>query len=335
MNEKTFAAFVVSEHVDGSFRRQILRKSIDQLPPGDVLINVLYSSLNYKDALSATGNRGVTKAYPHTPGIDAAGTVVHSSDSRWLPGDEVICTGYDLGMNTDGGFAQMIRVPGDWLVRRPSTLSLRQSMQLGTAGFTAALCVDGLLRNGVAPEKGPVLITGATGGVGTIAILLLRTLGFRLAAVSGKPDAGPFLSGLDVGQIIDRDRFLAERHRALLPANWAGVVDTVGGDLLATAIKGTGFDGVVTSCGNAASAELPLNVYPFILRGVHLLGIYSANCPMDRRLRIWQKLAGDWQIPRLDALCREISLPQLSDEIDRMLAAQSKGRCILDLGELV
>lgn len=335
MRSQTFAAFVVSETGDGSFRREITIKSIEQLPPGDVLVNVRYSSLNYKDALSAAGNRGVTKTYPHTPGIDAAGVVVHSDDGRWQAGDEVICTGYDLGMNTDGGFAQMIRVPGDWLVRKPDTLSLRQSMQLGTAGFTAALCVDGLLRNDVRPEKGPVLVTGATGGVATIAILLLRTLGFHLAAVSGKPDSEPFLSGLGVEQIINSNHFLAERNRALLPANWAGVVDTVGGDLLATAIKGTGFDGVVTSCGNAASGELPLNVYPFILRGVHLLGIYSANCPMDKRLRIWQKLAGDWQIPRLDALCRGISLPQLSDEIDRMLAAQSKGRCILDLGELV
>lgn len=335
MREQTFTAFVVNENNDGSFRREILTKSIDQLPPGEVLVNVRYSSLNYKDALSATGNRGVTKEYPHTPGIDAAGIVLSSDDSRWRAGDEVICTGYDLGMNTDGGFAQMIRVPGDWLVRKPDTLSLRQSMQLGTAGFTAGLCVDGLLRNGVRPENGPVLITGATGGVATIAILLLRALGFRLAAVSGKPEAWQFLSRLGVAQVLDRNRFLAESRRALLPATWAGVVDTVGGDLLATAIKGTGFDGVVTSCGNAASGDLPLNVYPFILRGVHLVGIYSANCPMDKRLRIWQKLAGDWQVPHLDEFCRVISLAALSDEIDSMLAAKSKGRCLLDLGELV
>ena len=335
MSAQTFAAFVVSEQVDGTFRREIVTKSVDQLPPGEVLVNVRYSSLNYKDALSASGNRGVTKVYPHTPGIDAAGVVLSSDDSRWCAGDEVICTGYDLGMNTDGGFAQMIRVPGDWLVRRPDTLSLRQSMQLGTAGFTAGLCVDGLVKNGVHPQTGPVLITGATGGVATIAILLLRSLGFRLAAVSGKPEAARFLRPLGVEEVIDRNQFLAERRRTLLPATWAGVVDTVGGDLLATAIKGTGFDGVVTSCGNASSAELPLNVYPFILRGVHLLGIYSANCPMEKRLRIWQQLATDWQIPRLDELCRVISLAALPDEIDTMLAGQSKGRCLLDLGELV
>lgn len=334
MNNHDFTAFVVSEDGAQAFRRDIVRKTIDQLPPGDVLVNVRYSSLNYKDALSATGNRGVTKRYPHTPGIDAAGVVVHSDDPRWQSGDAVICTGYDLGMNTAGGFAQMIRVPGDWLVRKPDTLSLQQTMQLGTAGFTAALCVDGLVRNGVTPDKGPVLITGATGGVATIALLLLRQLGYRICAVSGKKEAHAFLSALGVEEAIDRHHFLADRNRPLLPATWAGVVDTVGGELLATAIKGTGYDGVVTSCGNAASGDLPLNVYPFILRGVHLLGIYSAQCPMDKRLRIWQALAGDWKVAGLEVLCRMISLADLSGEIDNMLAGQSKGRCILALGEL-
>ena len=164
MEKQSFTAFVVSETSDGSFQREILTQTVDQLPPGDVLVNVRYSSLNYKDALSASGNRGVSKHYPHTPGIDAAGVVISSDDARFRIGDEVICTGYDLGMNTDGGFAQMIRVPGDWLVPKPEALSLLQTMQLGTAGFTAALCVDALLRNGVSPDKGPVLITGATGG---------------------------------------------------------------------------------------------------------------------------------------------------------------------------
>lgn len=335
MNRQHFAALVVSENSDKSFRREILTKNIDQLPPGAVLVNVLYSSLNYKDALSATGNRGVTKQYPHTPGIDAAGVVLRSVDPRWQPGDEVLCTGYDLGMNTDGGFAQMIRVPGDWLVRKPAPLTLLQTMQLGTAGFTAALCVDGLVRNGVSPDQGPVLITGATGGVATIAVLLLRQLGYRVQAVSGKKDAREFLGALGVEAVIDRIRFLCDRERALLPATWAGVVDTVGGDVLATAIKGTGFDGVVTSCGNAASGDLPLNVYPFILRGVHLVGIYSANCPMDKRLRIWHALASDWKVQTLDPVCRVVPLSALNSEIDSMLAGQSKGRCILELGELV
>lgn len=333
MEKQSFTAFVVRETSEGSFQREILTQTVDQLPPGDVLVNVRYSSLNYKDALSASGNRGVSKHYPHTPGIDAAGVVISSDDARFRIGDEVICTGYDLGMNTDGGFAQMIRVPGAWLVPKPEGLSLLQTMQLGTAGFTAALCVDALLRNGVSPDKGPVLITGATGGVATIAILLLRRIGFHVAAVSGKEEAKGFLGTLGVEEVIDRTHFLADCERALLPAQWAGVVDTVGGIVLATAIKGTGFDGVVTSCGNAASGELPLNVYPFILRGVHLIGIYSANCPMDKRLRIWQILAKDWQLQQLAELCRMITLAELSGEIDRMLAGQSKGRCVLDLGE--
>ncbi len=335
MIQQNFAAFVVSENSDKSFRREVLSMHIDQLPPGEVLIHVHYSSLNYKDALSASGNRGITKKFPHTPGIDAAGTVLNSVDPRWKPGDEVICTGYDLGMNTDGGFAQMIRVPGDWLVRKPKALSLLQTMQLGTAGFTAALCVDGLVRNGISPDKGPVLVTGATGGVATIAILLLGQLGFRVQAISGKLAARDFLGSLGVEKIIDRNRFLTDRDRTLLPATWAAVVDTVGGDILATAIKGTGFDGVVTSCGNAASGDLPLNVYPFILRGVHLLGIYSANCPMDKRLRIWKTLAEEWKVQALDSLCRIISLSDLDSEIDSMLAGQSKGRLVLELGELV
>jgi putative YhdH/YhfP family quinone oxidoreductase len=334
MERLPFRALVVSEVEGIGIRREIQQRSTAELPPGDVLVNVQYSSLNYKDALSANGNRGVTKRYPHTPGIDAAGFVVSSIDPRWQPGDPVLCTGYDLGMNTAGGFGQLISVPGDWLVRLPEGLSLLETMQLGTAGFTAALCVLGLQNNGVIPQKGPVLVTGATGGVATIAILLLCQLGYTVVAVSGKPDAPRFLNDLGVQETIARKTFLAGADRGLLPARWAGVVDTVGGILLATAIKGTGMDGVVTSCGNAASGDLPLNVYPFILRGVHLLGIYSANCPMERRLQVWHKLANEWKMDRVSALCRMIGLEDLDQEINAMLAGQSKGRCVVDLGEL-
>ncbi|MDD2463454.1 MAG: YhdH/YhfP family quinone oxidoreductase [Desulfobulbus sp.] len=333
MKQDQFLAFVVSEEGSHTIKRTIERRRIEDLPPGDVLVKVFYSSLNYKDALSASGNKGVTRQYPHTPGIDAAGIVADSSDSTWKPGDEVICTGYDLGMNTDGGFGQFVRVPGKWLVRKPQPLSFLQTMQLGTAGFTAALCVLGLETNGVTPEKGPILVTGATGGVATVATLLLTQLGYSITAVSGKEEARPFLSELGVAEVIDRTAFLAEKGRTLLPARWAGVIDTVGGDILATAIKGTGFNGVVTCCGNAASGELPLNVYPFILRGVHLLGIYSANCPMDKRLQVWQKLSREWKIDRLENSCRIIGLGELDDEITKMLAGKSKGRCIVELGD--
>lgn len=334
MEQDRFLAFVVSEDPSKGIHRGIHEKKIDELPPGDVVVQVHYSSLNYKDALSANGNKGVTKHYPHTPGIDAAGVVTDSSDPNWKPGDGVICTGYDLGMNTDGGFGQFIRVPGNWLVRKPETLSLLETMQLGTAGFTAALCVSGLTTNGITPEKGPILVTGATGGVATVAILLLVKLGYSVTAVTGKKTAQAFLKELGVNEVVDRATFLAGHDRALLPTKWGGVVDTVGGDILATAIKGTGFDGVVTCCGNAASGDLPLNVYPFILRGVHLLGIYSANCPMEKRLRVWQQLSKEWKLDRLETLCRTIGLQDLDDEIVKMLAGKSKGRCVVALGEL-
>nr|WP_321466250.1 YhdH/YhfP family quinone oxidoreductase [uncultured Desulfobulbus sp.] len=333
MQPDQFLAFVVSEDASHNIRRRIEVKSIAALPPGDVVVKVAYSSLNYKDALSANGNRGVTKQYPHTPGIDAAGVVVHSSVEQWREGEAVICTGYDLGMNTDGGFGQYIRVPAGWLVHKPVNLSLLEAMQLGTAGFTAALCTLGLEANGVTPQKGPILVTGATGGVATIAIMILTKLGYEVAAVSGKKEAGVFLRDLGVAEVIDRKTFLADGDRTLLPGKWAGVVDTAGGTVLATAIKGTGFDGVVTSCGNAASGDLPLNVYPFILRGVHLLGIYSANCPMEKRLRVWEKLSAEWKLDRLEQLCRVVTLHDLDEEITQMLASKSKGRCVVQLGD--
>nr|WP_320011382.1 YhdH/YhfP family quinone oxidoreductase [uncultured Desulfobulbus sp.] len=333
MSRTTFPAFVVSEGNSGQVYREIKQKTLDELPPGEVLIQVEYSSLNYKDALSANGNRGVSKHYPHTPGIDAAGIVVESSVSGWQPGDEVICSGYDLGMDTDGGFARYIRVPQSWVVRKPQNLSLLESMQLGTAGFTAALSVLGLESNGVTPQKGPVLVTGATGGVGTVALQILVSLGYTVVSVSGKSEAKDFLQGLGAAEVIDRESFLAKKDKGLLTATWAGVVDTVGGDILATAIKGTNYDGVVTSCGNAASADLPLNVYPFILRGVHLLGIYAANCAMEKRLLVWEKLSAEWKLKRLDTFCRLIGLGDLDTEITRMLAGKSKGRCVVQLGE--
>jgi len=331
MDQETFFALVVDLQHDGSFARAVCTRSITDLPPGEVLIRVHYSSLNYKDALSATGNRGVTKNYPHTPGIDAAGRVVDSTDPSWRPGDEVICTGYDLGMNTAGGFGQYIRVPGSWVVSRPAALSLLESMELGTAGFTAALSVAALANNGVGPTKGPVLVTGATGGVGSIALMLLHQLGYQAVAVTGKPSSHPWLQSLGASAILGREEILADKDKGLLPVRWAGVIDTVGGEMLATAIKGVDYDGVVTSCGNAASADLPLNVYPFILRGVHLVGIYSANCPMARRLAIWERLAGDWKPERLARISRVVLLNQLEEEIMAMIAGKSKGRCVVDL----
>lgn len=333
-NNPTFSALVVSEDEQGHYQRTIQQRHVDDLPPGEVLIRVAYSSLNYKDALSASGNKGVTKKFPHTPGIDAAGIVAHSSSPDWHVGEKVVCTGYDLGMNTAGGFGQYIRVPGEWIVRLPVNLSLLEAMQLGTAGFTAALCVSGLQANNILPGRGQILVTGATGGVGSIVILMLHKLGYDVIAVTGKMTEADYLIRLGATRVVDRDKILADREKTLLPALWSGVVDTVGGALLETAIKATGFDGVVTCCGNAASADLRLNVYPFILRGVHLLGIYSANCPMEKRQAIWNKLAGEWKIKDLDRICHCIPLSKVDGEIQSMLAGQVIGRCVIEMEEI-
>jgi acrylyl-CoA reductase (NADPH) len=332
MQNQQFTALVVDETPDKGIQRRIEQKSLSSLPAGDVLVHVQYSSLNYKDALSASGNRGVTKHFPHTPGIDAAGIIVSSNDPAWREGEEVLCTGYDLGMNTSGGFGQYIRVPANWLVRCPEGLSLLESMRLGTAGFTAGQCIWHLERNNIVPGRGPILVTGATGGVGSIAILLLHKLGYEIVAVTGKDSEHAFLTSLGATTVLKRDSFVAGSDKQLLPIRWQGVVDTIGGAALAAAIKSTGFDGVVTCCGNAASGDLPISVYPFILRGVHLIGVYSANCPMEKRLQIWKKLAGDWKIEKLAAISRVVALEALEGEIQAMLAGQSKGRCVVALG---
>jgi putative YhdH/YhfP family quinone oxidoreductase len=288
-----------------------------------LLIRVHYSSLNYKDALSASGNRGVTKRYPHVPGIDAAGVVEESSSSEFKPGDKVIACGFDIGMNTPGGFGQYMRIPTGWALHCPENLTLRESMIYGTAGFTAAQSVERLVDFPIVPQKGKILVTGATGGVGSIAIALLASMGYSVCAVSGKPDAEKFLNRLGAAEIISRQE--------ATDSKWAGVIDTVGGEILVSAIKSTCYGGAVTCCGNVASADLPLSVYPFILRGVSLLGIDSAKCPMHIRERIWQKLAGKWRLEYLDSLIRECKLPELPGHIERMLQGRQTGRIIVNL----
>jgi putative YhdH/YhfP family quinone oxidoreductase len=333
MGNDLFQALVVRKDDDGACHCQIETRSLADLPESEVLIRVRYSSLNYKDALSANGNRGVTRRYPHTPGIDAVGTVARSTVPEFTPGMDVLCMGYDLGMNTPGGFAEYIRVPAAWVMELPTGLSPLESMQLGTAGFTAAQCVHALLSHGLEPDDGPVLVSGATGGVGSLALRLLAHLGYQAVAVTGKPDLEPYLLSLGAAEVIGRDRLLRGTGRMLLRERWAGVVDTVGGAILANAIKATRYGGMVTCCGNAASGDLPLNVYPFILRGITLAGIDSANCPMSRRRKIWAQLAGPWKLADLDTLARIVSLAELDGEIDRMLQGRARGRVVVDLGE--
>lgn len=331
MQTVVFDALVVRETEEGSFVRRIEERSPADLPPGEVLVRVHYSSLNYKDALSATGHRGVTRNYPHTPGIDAAGLVEESDSDEFRPGDEVIVTSYDLGMNTPGGWGQVIRVPAAWVVPLPDGLSLRESMIYGTAGFTAGLSVHALQKHGVTPDQGEILVTGATGGVGSLAVGSLAQAGYRVVAATGKLDAAQFLRDLGVERIIHREEARDTTGRPLLKGRWAGVVDTVGGEYLATALKSTKTGGAVTCCGLVASPELPTTVYPFILRGLSLLGIDSQNCPMDLRRRIWQKLAGEWKLPNLEHLASERPLAALEPEIERILQGKQRGRIVVRL----
>ncbi len=331
MDHEIFQALVVHETAESQFERRIEERSLADLPQGDVLIRVHYSSLNYKDALSASGHRGVTRAYPHTPGIDAAGVVKESSDNRFRPGDRVLVTGYDLGMNTSGGFGQYVRVPAEWVVEVPRDLSLLESMIYGTAGVTAGLSVLKLQAHGVTPDQGEILVTGATGGVGSLAVGILANDGYPVVAATGKLEAAQFLLDLGAREVVHRDEVRDTSGRPLLGGRWAGAIDTVGGEFLATALKSTRIDGVVTCCGLVASPELPTTVYPFILRGVSLLGIDSQNCPMATRLRLWQKLAGEWKLAGLNDLATECSLDGLEVEIERILQGQQRGRVVVDL----
>jgi putative YhdH/YhfP family quinone oxidoreductase len=327
----TFKALLVEQPEPKRFTRSIVDRSLNDLPDGELVVRVHWSSLNYKDALSATGHPGVTRQFPHTPGIDAAGEVVSDASNTYRPGEKVIITGYDLGMETDGGYGQLIRIPASWALPLPAGLSLRDSMILGTAGLTAALSVHALAEHGVRPGAGEILVTGATGGVGSVAVALLAKLGYRVTAATGKPEATPFLTGLGASLVIPREEVVANVERPMLKERWAGVVDCVGGDTLAAAIKSTRYGGTVTCCGLVSSADLNLNVYPFILRGVSLFGIDSVQCPLALRTVVWSKLANDWHLPQLSNLAEECTLYELEGKIAAILKGQLQGRTIVRL----
>lgn len=330
MNEK-FKSMLISEVENERFDRKIVEKEISDLPEGDVLVNVKYSSLNYKDALSAIGNRGVTRSYPHTPGIDAAGIVAESSTDEFSSGDEVLVTGYDFGMNTSGGFQQYIRVPAKWVIKLPKGLTMKKSMVYGTAGFTAAMSVYKLINSGIKPSDGDILVTGATGGVGSVAISILSKLGYNVIAATGKTEEKQMLLDLGAKDIIHRKELEDDSGKPMLGGRWAGVVDTVGGNILATAIKTTNYGGSVTCCGNVGGHEFSTSVYPFILRGITLFGIDSVQCPKDLRVELWNNMASDWAVENLDSHAEEIALEDLSEKIDSMLEGKHKGRTIVNL----
>lgn len=326
-----FKALVVEKAEDGQFLRQIRERCIDDLPPGDLVVRVNYSSLNYKDALSATGKPGVTRHYPHTPGIDAAGEVLSSESDAFAVGDRVLVTGYDLGMETDGGWGELIRIPSSWAVRLPAGLTEQEGMILGTAGFTAALSVLKLEQAGVKPGDGEVLVTGATGGVGSIAVGILAQAGYRVTAATGKKADAGFLRSLGAVEVIPREQVTDGAERPMMKERWAGVVDVVGGETLAAAVKATRYGGAVTCCGLVGSADLAMNVYPFILRGVSLIGIDSVNCPAATRQQVWDKLAGEWKPAHLGEIATEIRLEEVEEKIQAILQGGIRGRVVVKL----
>ncbi len=327
----SFRAFQVEKTADRQFPRSIVERDTADLPDGELLIDVAYSSLNYKDALSATGNPGVTRNFPHTPGIDAAGTVEESRSDAFAVGDAVIVIGFDLGMNTAGGFGEKVRVPAAWAVPMPAGLDARTSMILGTAGFTAALCVHKLEAFGMTPDGGPVLVTGATGGVGSVAVKLLAKLGYEVHAVTGKPEQHSFLRGLGAEQLLSREDALQGAERPLGRPTWGGAVDTVGGQILVNAVKSLRYGASLAACGLVASPEIPASVLPFILRHVNLLGIDSVELPLAQKAEIWNKLAGAWHLDGLEELAAPLTLATLSSAIDRILAGKMVGRGLVDL----
>jgi putative YhdH/YhfP family quinone oxidoreductase len=299
----------------------------------EVVIQVQYSSVNYKDALSAAGNRGVTRSFPHTPGIDAAGTVVSDSSGQFEPGAEVVVFGYDLGMNTCGGYGQYIRVPTSWVLAKPNQLSLAESMRWGTAGFTAALSVEKLLASGIEPNKGKVIVTGATGGVGSVAVALLAKLGFSVVAVTGKPAAHDWLIQLGAAEVLTRDELLPMAKKPMTRPLYQAGVDTCGGDMISAVLPQLQYGGALTTCGMVAGSEFGASVFPFILRGVDLLGVDSVEIPAQHKQTLLEKVAGEWKLESLADFTTDIGRSQLSKVLADVLSGKGQGRYLLDLNQ--
>jgi acrylyl-CoA reductase (NADPH) len=324
-----FAAVLIEK---GEAGPKVTLTNVDEatLPEGDVTVEVAYSTLNYKDALAITGKSPVVRAFPMVPGIDLAGVVTESSHADWAVGDDVILNGWGVGEAHWGGLAQRARVNGDWLVPRPAEFTARQAMAIGTAGYTASLCVEALLRHGVRPDRGEILVTGATGGVGSIAIALLSRAGFAVAAATGKTAETAYLQQLGAGTVVDRAE-LAERGKPLQKERWAGVVDTVGSHTLANVCAQTRYGGAVAACGMAQGMDFPATVAPFILRGVTLFGIDSVMAPKQRRLDAWARLARDLDPAALDSIAQEIPLGEAATAAGRLIDGTVRGRIVVDV----
>jgi acrylyl-CoA reductase (NADPH) len=323
---------ILVEKIEGTPRAAVRELPRELFNNDEVTIEVQYSSLNFKDTLACQGHRGVVKALPHIPGIDLAGRVIESASKDFQVGDPVLVTGYDLGQGRWGGWSQIACVPAEWVVRLPKDMSLYESMFIGTAGFTAAQCLAALQRNGVQPSSGPVAVTGATGGVGSLAVRLLSQAGYEVAAITGKMNQTDELRQIGAHRVVDRQQFLSvDRSRPMLSAEWAGAIDTVGGDLLATLLKSTQYGGCVAACGLVAGHQLEMTVYPFLLRGISLCGAASADCPKAQRLALWDKLASDWKPQHLEILSKEVGLDDLLGFVEQMTHGQVAGRVVVKI----
>ncbi|SIR21774.1 putative quinone oxidoreductase, YhdH/YhfP family [Peribacillus simplex] len=326
-----FDALVVNKQ-DDQFTVNIQQLSLDDLPQGEVLIRVHYSGVNYKDSLAAIPNGNIVSTYPIVPGIDMAGVVVSSEDSRFKEGDEVIATSYGIGVSQSGGYSQFARVPAEWIVPLPDGLTMKEAMIIGTAGFTAALSVLRLEENNLNPEQGSVLVTGATGGVGSFAVSILSKLGYSVEASTGKESEHEYLKEIGAATIVSRDEVYDGKLRALGKQKWSGAIDPVGGEPLASVLSQIKYGGAVAVSGLTAGTSLPATVFPFILRGVNLLGIDSVNCPMDTRLKVWHRLATDFKLNHLEQLIQqEITLEELPDVLPTLLKGEARGRTIVKL----
>lgn len=326
----TYTAFVVTDE-DGTFHHSIRQLKREDLPEHDLLVKVHYSSLNYKDMLSANGNKAVTSQYPFTPGIDASGIVLRSNSSRFKTGDKVIVTSYDLGMNTPGGFGEYITVPSEWALHLPQSLSMKESMMIGTSGLTAAIGIQKLLNHQLKPEDGRVAVTGATGAVGSFAVSLFAHLGYRCDVITGKSDQHTFLKSIGADEIIDRFSFYKKDLKPLNKSRWIGGIDTVGGTMLDRVLRQISHNGGVACCGNVLGGTLETSIYPFILRGVSLMGIDSGIALMEDRLKIWNLLSNEWKIPVLNDICRTIDLQNLSEQIQIMREGKQIGKVVIRL----
>ena len=322
-------AFLVEKTGDKEFTADIKEIPIPKCAEEEIVIKVTYSSLNYKDALSSVGNPGVTRNFPHITGIDVAGTVYESTSSIFKVGERVLVTGYDMGMNTNGGHAEFVKIPADWVARIPDAITDKEIMTFGTAGLTAALSVNELMDNGVKPESGSILVTGATGGVGSIAVSILSKIGFTVVAISGKEEKIDYLKRIGASEVILRDTFNEEAKKPMMAEKYAGVVDTVGGEVLANALKYIKYDGVATCCGLTSSHELNTNVFPFILRGVRLIGIDSVECKLEKKQAAWEKIASKWKIDTLSNITNEITLNEVKDAYSLLLAGKAVGRYVV------